>query len=73
MTLSGQIQFLAFNVFEGCVGLFWPSMMKARPLRTPLNTPSFFAFSLTRRMLPLRALTRSRRADAEPVRAGGCA
>lgn len=30
MTLGGQIQFLAFNVFEGCVGVFWPSMMKAR-------------------------------------------
>ena len=33
MTLGGQIQFLAFNVFEGCVGVFWPSMMKARPTR----------------------------------------
>ena len=32
MTLGGQIQFLAFNVFEGCVGVFWPSMMKARSL-----------------------------------------
>jgi len=30
MTFSGQIQFLAFNIFEGCVGLFWPSMMKVR-------------------------------------------
>ena len=28
MTLGGQIQFLAFNVFEGCVGVFWPAMMK---------------------------------------------
>lgn len=30
ITTSGQIQLIAFCVFETCVGVFWPSMMKMR-------------------------------------------
>jgi uncharacterized membrane protein YgcG len=40
MTVSGQIQFLAFNVFEGCVGVFWPSMMKMRSQYVPEDVRS---------------------------------
>ena len=35
MTFAGQLQFLAFNVFEACVGVFWPSMMKMRAQYVP--------------------------------------
>ena len=27
---AGWAQYLAFNCFELCVGVFWPSLMKAR-------------------------------------------
>ena len=30
ITRSGQVQLLAFCVFEACVGVFWPTMMKLR-------------------------------------------
>ncbi|KAI8467976.1 MAG: general substrate transporter-like protein [Monoraphidium minutum] len=30
LTRSGQVQLIAFCVFEACVGVFWPSMMKMR-------------------------------------------
>ena len=32
---EGQIQLAAFCVFEFCVGLFWPSMMKMRAQHVP--------------------------------------
>lgn len=35
MTLAGKLQFVAFNLFEGCVGVFWPSMMKMRAQYVP--------------------------------------
>lgn len=35
MDLRGQLQYLAFNVFEACVGIFWPSMMKLRSQYVP--------------------------------------
>jgi hypothetical protein len=35
MDLRGQLQYLAFNVFEACVGIFWPSMMKMRSQYVP--------------------------------------
>ena len=35
MNLRGQLQYLAFNVFEVCVGIFWPSMMKMRAQYVP--------------------------------------
>ncbi|GMH42407.1 hypothetical protein BSKO_10326 [Bryopsis sp. KO-2023] len=35
MTVAGKIQFFAFIVFEGTVGLFWPSMMKMRSQYVP--------------------------------------
>lgn len=35
MTFAGKIQFFAFIVFEGTVGLFWPSMMKMRSQYVP--------------------------------------
>lgn len=40
MTLGGQVQFLAFNLFEGCVGLFWPCMMKMRAQYVPEDVRS---------------------------------
>jgi MFS family permease len=30
ITRSGQVQLVAFCVFEACVGVFWPTMMKMR-------------------------------------------
>lgn len=30
ITLTGKVQMIAFCVFETCVGVFWPSMMKLR-------------------------------------------
>lgn len=30
ITGAGMVQCLAFCVFEGCIGLFWPSMMRMR-------------------------------------------
>ena len=35
ITLSGQVQFGAFLLFEACVGVFWPSMMKMRSQYVP--------------------------------------
>ena len=32
---AGKIQLLAFCVFEVCVGVFWPSMMKMRATYVP--------------------------------------
>ena len=32
---QGQVQLVAFCVFEACVGLFWPSMMKQRAAHVP--------------------------------------
>lgn len=32
---EGQVQLAAFCVFEFCVGLFWPSMMKMRSQHVP--------------------------------------
>ncbi|CAL5220451.1 g2470 [Coccomyxa viridis] len=35
ISFEGQIQLVAFCVFEFCVGLFWPSMMKMRAAHVP--------------------------------------
>jgi hypothetical protein len=35
LALQGQVQMIAFCVFEVCVGLFWPSMMKMRATYVP--------------------------------------
>lgn len=35
LALQGQLQMIAFCVFEVCVGLFWPSMMKMRASYVP--------------------------------------
>ena len=35
ISFQGQIQLVAFCVFEFCVGLFWPSMMKMRAAHVP--------------------------------------
>ena len=35
ITFHGQLQLVAFCVFEFCVGLFWPSMMKMRSQHVP--------------------------------------
>eukprot|EP00197_Chlamydomonas_leiostraca_P000546 CAMPEP_0202886740 /NCGR_PEP_ID=MMETSP1391-20130828/42328_1 /ASSEMBLY_ACC=CAM_ASM_000867 /TAXON_ID=1034604 /ORGANISM="Chlamydomonas leiostraca, Strain SAG 11-49" /LENGTH=483 /DNA_ID=CAMNT_0049570015 /DNA_START=113 /DNA_END=1564 /DNA_ORIENTATION=+ len=35
ITTEGKIQLLAFCVFEGCVGIFWPSMMALRAHYVP--------------------------------------
>lgn len=35
ITLKGQVQLVAFCVFEFAVGLFWPSMMKMRSQHVP--------------------------------------
>ena len=35
ISFQGQIQLIAFCVFEFCVGLFWPSMMKMRAAHVP--------------------------------------
>lgn len=35
ITFNGQIQLVAFCIFEFCVGLFWPSMMKMRSQHVP--------------------------------------
>lgn len=35
ITTEGKLQLLAFCVFEGCVGIFWPSMMAMRALYVP--------------------------------------
>lgn len=35
ITWQGQVQLGAFCVFEFCVGLFWPSMMKQRAAHVP--------------------------------------
>lgn len=35
ITMEGKLQLLAFCVFEGCVGVFWPSMMALRAHYVP--------------------------------------
>lgn len=35
ITLEGKVQLLAFCLFEGCVGIFWPSMMAMRAHYVP--------------------------------------
>lgn len=35
ISLSGSIQLFGFCVFEACVGLFWPSIMKMRSQYIP--------------------------------------
>ena len=40
ITFEGKIQLLAFCVFEGCVGIFWPSMMKMRSQYVPEESRS---------------------------------
>eukprot|EP00878_Enallax_costatus_P036918 GHUV01041539.1.p1 GENE.GHUV01041539.1~~GHUV01041539.1.p1 ORF type:complete len:102 (-),score=2.04 GHUV01041539.1:665-970(-) len=35
ITFRGQIDMLAFCVFEVCVGIFWPSMMTMRATYVP--------------------------------------
>lgn len=35
ITFKGQVQLVAFCVFEFAVGLFWPSMMKMRSQHVP--------------------------------------
>lgn len=40
MTFEGKLQLIAFCVFEACVGLFWPSMMKLRSQHLPEESRS---------------------------------
>ena len=40
INLAGKVQLLAFCVFEACVGLFWPSMMKMRSQYVPEESRS---------------------------------
>lgn len=40
MTPAGWVQYLAFNGFECCVGLFWPSLMKMRSMYVPEHVRS---------------------------------
>ncbi|KAL3149800.1 hypothetical protein ABBQ38_013625 [Trebouxia sp. C0009 RCD-2024] len=40
ITFEGKIQLLAFCVFEACVGIFWPSMMKMRSQYVPEESRS---------------------------------
>lgn len=40
ITFEGKIQLLAFCVFEACVGIFWPSMMKLRSQYVPEESRS---------------------------------
>ena len=40
MTLSGKVQLFAFCVFEACVGVFWPSIMKLRSQYVPEGSRS---------------------------------
>lgn len=40
ITFEGKVQLLAFCVFEACVGLFWPSMMKMRSQYVPEESRS---------------------------------
>ena len=35
MTVSGHVQLFMFCVFEACVGIFWPSIMKLRSQHIP--------------------------------------
>lgn len=35
ITTSGKVQLIAFCIFEVCVGIFWPSMMKMRAAYVP--------------------------------------
>ena len=40
ISFEGKLQLVAFCVFEACVGLFWPSMMKMRSQHVPEETRS---------------------------------
>ncbi|VVB17345.1 unnamed protein product [Arabis nemorensis] len=40
MSLTGCIQLLGFCVFEACVGIFWPSIMKMRSQYIPEEAQS---------------------------------
>lgn len=40
ITIGGKIQLLGFCVFEGCVGIFWPSIMKMRSQYIPEESRS---------------------------------
>ncbi len=40
ITFTGQIQLLGFLVFEVCVGIFWPSLMKMRSQYIPEESRS---------------------------------
>ena len=35
LSLAGKVQLFGFTVFEGCVGMFWPSIMKMRSVYVP--------------------------------------
>ena len=40
ITFEGKVQLVAFCVFEACVGIFWPSMMKLRSQYLPEESRS---------------------------------
>ena len=40
ITFEGKLQLVAFCVFEACVGIFWPSMMKLRSQHLPEESRS---------------------------------
>lgn len=40
ITFKGKIQLIAFCIFEACVGIFWPSMMKLRSQYVPEESRS---------------------------------
>jgi hypothetical protein len=40
MTSGGRLQLLGFLVFEACVGIFWPSIMKMRSQYIPEESRS---------------------------------
>ncbi|KAL3677576.1 hypothetical protein R1sor_027524 [Riccia sorocarpa] len=40
MTFSGRLLFLGFCIFEACVGIFWPSIMKMRSVYIPEESRS---------------------------------
>ena len=35
IAFAGKVQLLAFCLFEGCIGIFWPSMMALRAQYVP--------------------------------------
>eukprot|EP00249_Psilotum_nudum_P003611 c17074_g1_i1 orf=407-1798(-) len=40
IALSGHVQFFGFCIFEACVGIFWPSIMKMRSQHIPEESRS---------------------------------